>query len=871
MNPQEVPTPVTRNHISRSLSSASLASDNYYDILIKASKRPKPVVHPKRLGSQTNITEHEAPTTGTSTGAGATVGAGAGAAVAAAGKRPGDYYIQKLSNSSVNLAKRPISGDSIMSLNSNFSDEVSVNSSNFDPHDSRLSSLTSNSITSPNDSPKINSYKLDDSVNESLSTITSDKARPSPRPAPIISNSAPVIPLVKKLNSNAKLDTFHSKGPKTKPLDSNNNSRISVNDTTSSSMNASIDSSLNDSMSIHSSSYQNKPMSMSTSNLSLTRTKTKYLSQEDIKKRQRLRKQQYEDSYNEDEILGNDMDLVFNVPVIKNQNELYMKKNIRNNLVDNDNYKPFPLPGKLRSNSSPNVNLSVNTSIDSLHEIPEPDNSRILDDHLAESTHAYSQEIIEEEDEDADEQGSIDDTSFGSNEHTKDFNASSDFVNDSQIVSDISNYYTQRSKSYSKFVQMSRHEHMMYKLPNYIKSQSSIDDLNLMSPEKLMFVDQTRPINLPPKASNDKVKHNKELHKMINDFNNNGFGFGEETNFNEEINCENDWDQLLKLDDDRFVKRLVNEKNVVRKLNWDSNCPSSERYDYFMRLLTIPMDGNSAQELTDSLVQSFNRLENVYSNLSESIKVNRDVEFDKSINDLISRPLINSIINTPLMEVDSFKKRFKKLLYIKSLDNNLHTHDETFLIPISLIIFPTKSLLDQYIMIEVLNQQIFNKDLIYNVNNNFDDWTTKLPKKASKFLNNINLKEFDGLNFNNLFKILLQFNDKLPLSMSASNPSTPIMNLSYKKLMISSCSVELIFKFLQLLVVYNVNSKTKSINHLKLFQSFLMVVIKYYHINWLDHNELTKNNKSIKLNFNIDNLVNLNSFNDKWKHIFKSI
>lgn len=927
MNPGESASSLASKNRQQAQSQPATGAkaDNYYDILIKSTKKSKPLVHPRRINSQSSITDHfgHAVNDGnannnlttsvnslpnpsnsfpnsTSGPAGSGTNLNTNSSISGTGtsgapaKRPGDYYIQKLSSSSVNLPRRPISGDSVVSLNSNFSDEVSVNSSNFDPHDSRLSSLTSNSIISPNDSPNINSCKLDDSVNDSLSTITSDKARSAPaRPAVTSVNSTPNISLVKKKSSNPKLDTPQNKSNHaSRPPKANHNNNVRVNNSTvgnksinntsqslpMSSIDSSIDSASNDSISIDSSSYRGKPMAMSTSNLSLTRTKTKYLSQEDIKKRQRLRKQQYEDSYNEDEILPNDMDLVFNVPVIKNQNELYMKKNIRNNLVDNDNYKPFPLPGKLRSNSSPSINqLSVNTSIsDRLdhHEIPElSKGEEKMDDHLAESTQAYSQDIIEEEA--GEDQGSIDDTSSGSNEQDNYYNG--EFGDDSEIVNGISNYYSQRSKSYSKFVQLSRHDHMMYKLPKYIKSQSSIDDLNLMSPEKLMFVDQTRPINLPPKTTSDKARHNKEMHKMFNDFeklNGSGFGIGDESNINEEIFCENDWEGLLKADDKKFCRRITQDKNMIRKLNWDTNCPGSERYEYFMKLFAASAasrNDDTAQSLMKAWTESFERLSEVYENLNESIKVNRDLEFNKLIGELFARPLIQSVVNGSLMDADVFKTSLKQLLYFKSLDNNLHKHDEVFLIPIVLIIFPNQTLLQQYIMVELLNHEIFNKEMIYSVNNNFENWNTKLPKKISKFLNNINLKEFDNLNFDNFFKLILQFNDKLPLSMSASNPSTPIMNLAYKKFMISSCSVELIYKFLQMLMIYNANPKTKMINHLKLFQSFLTVIVKYYHINWLDHNELIRNNKSIKLNFNMDNFVNLNSFNDKWKLVFKSV
>ncbi|CAH6718507.1 hypothetical protein CLIB1444_01S08284 [[Candida] jaroonii] len=721
--------------------------ENYFDVSIKSKRKPNNV--PLKRHSSANNLSNEF-------------------------KRPGDYYIQKLSSSSLNLSKRPISGDSIVSLNSNYSDDI--NSINSEIHDSRLSSLTSNSIIiSPNNSPQITG-KLDDSIH-SISTI---QDLPNTNEFSSQINTVVEDPEEREeiLESNETVATL--------PPSKSNSSLSNMSPNTS---------------------FGTPLKSVSTTTLS--RTKTKYLSQQEFKTRQKLRKQAYDDSYNEDEILSNDIDLVFNVPVIKNQSELYLKKNLRTDF--DDKYKPFPLPGKLRSNSTPNIktihsssNLSINSSVSS---ITYPNDHNIT-----------NESIIEE-----------DSSSF------------EDGDEDSMIISNISNYYNERSKSYSKLMKKGRQDNLMYKLPSFVKSQSSLDDLNLMSLEKLTMIDQTRPINLPPKNSNDIMKHNKELQKILNDLHDN-----ELKDFKDHDEFRTDWVKLF----DNLLIKLSTQKNFIRKLNWDSNCIEEERLNYFMKILF-------KDENTEKIDKSFHELMEIYNHLNESIKTNRILEFNKIFQDLINKPLFHSL------NLIIHKQEFLDLMFLLSLDNNLHKHDEIFLIPITLILFPETELIEKFKFLRIFNEKIFNKELILNINENFELWSTKLPKKVRPFLNNFNLKEFHNLNFLKFLEILLQLNDKLPLSISASNPSTPILKNNIK-----SCNLEIIYKFLQLLIIYSVNSTSKNYNQLKIFQSFLMVLIKYYHINWNDFNDLIKLNKSIKINFNMDQGINLTNFVDKWRNIF---
>lgn len=701
--------------------------DNYYDISIMAKRKPNNLSTPNLSSSNLHIRTRRSsnPTTTTTTSA------------AADFKRPGDYYIQKLTNSSVSLqGKRPISGDSIISLNSTYSDEISLNSEN---HDSRLSSLTSNSITSPNESPQINNFKLEDSIH-SLSTII-DKSQQliNPRKFPI---------------SNMTKSS-------TKPS------------TQSPGLGVVTDK--------------------SASTTTLNRCKTKFFSQMEIKQRQQLRKKQYDDSCNEDEILSNDIDLVFNVPVVKNQTELFFKKNLSTSI--DDKYKPFPLPGKLRSNSTPNF---------------KPDGG-------VESVVTADSSIIEENEDGNSLEDSIDD--------------------DSQIASNLSAYYTERSKSYSKLVKISRKEDMLYKLPNYIKSHLSIEDLDLISPEKLGIINSTRPINLPPKLDTDIIKHNREVQKIYRDFEH------VEINTKDDDDYKQDWINLLETP--------VMNKHVMRKLNWNSNCPEPQRFEYLTGILSNP-------DLDRTIHDNFNKLFEVYDHLNETIRTSRRQEFTALYDKITAKPLFRCLHDS------NQREEFIHLMFLKSLDNSLRRHDEIFLIPVVLLTFEDIRLESKFKLIELLNMQIFTKEFVSELNRDLGLWLTKLPKRLRPLLESISAKEFVNLNLIRFFEVFGQLNDKLPLSLSASNPSTPILNKNI------SCSKELGYKFLQLVTVYSI-SQARIVNMTKLIESFLVVLLKYYHINWLDFGDLLKSNKSIKLNFNMNSVIDLNNFNDKWWNMFKKV
>lgn len=846
------------NHTNHSQS--SLNDNNYYDISIgrnvsgnsmNGNKTFPSVYPPRRVGSLSSLlTLNDS-------------------------KRPGDYYIQKMSNSSINLtgtnpkakhtlnvANRPQSGESIISLQSNYSDETSLsNSSQFDVPDSRLSSSTSNSLISPSQSPSHNLFCANNtsSANTSNSTDSNDKTNDK----------------INEENENEDESNDHINSSlstltlKNQSLDSNSDLSYNQSPLTSQVSRPRLKASSTTNV------IKQRPPKLQTmkSTTSLQRAKTKFLSAKETKERQQLRKKLYDENDDDDDILANDLD-IFNVPVIKNHAELYINKNSskylsRHDLVTDDSkynvntsteMKPCPLPGRLNSTSELSRNSNTRTDISD-------------DSILEESEHSFS---------------------FSTD-------------NDGEISQNISNFYNQRSESFSKLMKMTREQNMMYKLPNFIKSQSSIEDINLISPEKINCLDQTRPINLPPKNSTDKSKHNKEFKRVLNNYENNTKMANETRKRISEsiVNQQQQWFKLMMSSKKDFNKKLTSDKAMVRKLSWESNCPDKFRYDFFMNTLS-----NGDEQTITNLKNSFQASQDKYSNLSHSIKVNKDIEFNNVIELILQRPLYDSIMkefneNVEVdFSLDDFKNNLRYLLYIKSLsESGLRKQDEIFLIPFFLILFQNGNTMQEiYVLIELVNNNVLDDVFLKELNKSWGSWTNVQNFSSSsilyKFLYKFNNpKEFENLNSIRFFEMLIQINDKLPLSLSA--PSTPIVSQSGQfsfaspktngsesnnssktnsidqlndlniQNALNSSSYNLILKFLQLIIVYSHSEKTKSKNNLMVFQSFLMIIFQYYHINWNNLSELVKLNKSIKLNNSADQSANLDNFIDKWKDVFK--
>lgn len=815
-------------------------------------------------------------------------------------KRPGEYYILKLLLSAVSLASKtpkklspefrsflgPYSSSDTSNVSTHSDDASLDGSSQFDCPDSRLSSMTSNSLCSNRGS---HGSKLSDKAVQELPDVNLDEALDE------------ALDELGQMNSSILTITLRSDSRGSQKTPPHFTRRDSASDLSLATRPTPPKLRAASTSSIYPQKTQQPPkptlhrVGTLTSNFTLTRSKTRYYNPKETKERKQLRKQAYDDN-DDDEILPNDLDLVFNVPVIKNHAEIYMSRRgssssslSRKDLVNSDDdrfnsfgnaasMKPCPLPGKLGHNS----NLSVETSLPTMDEREE-----------ISPVNRNDSVVFDESDE---------------------FDNSFSFNNDSEISQNISDFYSQRSMSYSKVVKESREHQMIYKLPNYVRSQSSVEDLSLFSPEKLGAVDQSRPIHLPPKSSGERLRHSKEFHKFLSNYE---LNTKNQTQFKKRL-CESfilnqqNWLKLMVTVNEpkEFSKKLTYERANLRKLNWESLVSDKFRFDYFMKTLTT----NLGADAVDKIKETYVGLEARFALLSEKMIANKNVLFDRIINDALQRPLYSTFLvevasTESNFDINQFKYNFRHLLYMKSLsEGGLKKHHEIFFIPVFLILFQSQESVDDiFVMLEMFDKSILTDEAIGDINKylgRFSDLSQMsrssiVHKTLSKFES---LREFEYLNFTSFFDIMIQLNDKLPLSLSA--PSTPIIaqgafgplssakqsaefsehdrssgpnsmeslsELDMKSSFSLSSSMSLIGIFLQLLVIYSSSPKSKNKNILKMFQGFLLTIFKYYHINWNSYAELVRSNKSIKLNNSSDQSSNLESFVDKWRDIFNKM
>ncbi|KAI5965883.1 SBE2 [Candida pseudojiufengensis] len=825
------------------MSNVSINSQNLYDISLNSRKLSQPIIPttnsstinqkpclpPKRVASMTSL-----PTLNEYGHSNSTI---------KQSKRPGDYYIQKInSKSSLNLNKsiqppstpisslpnpltqqqqqfprRRMSQDSLMSLQSSLSDD----------HSSILSSQFDTPVLGSS-SQNTNTNQMDTRHSSMTSSSTTNF---DPNSSSTIDN-----------DSTISLKNYSPNNSFIKPRPLKSASTTSVLMSTKKNQ--------------HNFTIPQPPLKTTRSKSvaaipTLNRSKSKFLSYQESKERSILRKKKYEENDDDEEILSNDLDnLIFNVPMIKNHNVIYKSSpyqntsrsssnsnnssnsNLtilsRNDLLVGDgsdkyNIRPCPLPGKLSTTNLPTLNTQKDDS------------------------------ILEEEEEEP---------------------QNSSFNDDSEIIQNISQFYTKRSESNSKLMKLSRETNLMYKLPSFIKSQSSLEDLHLISPEKLNFLDQTRPINLPPKSSIDKSKHNKEFNKNLNNFESHlkNQQDSRSRNFQQYLILRQSWlkelSLLMELDNKNFNKKLTNDKNHLRKLIWDCNVPTVNDLN-FNFLIKVLSNNYSSQDSIHTIKNSFELFNKKLDSITGVMKQNKDIEFNKILDNILTKPILSARKN---FDIEKFKLNFINLLYIKSISETGLNEKDYILITILLVIFPQISKLNIYILLELINQEIFNRDIL---NSKF---------QSSKFDNN------DQITINEFLKIILQFNDNLPLSLSA--PNTPIVDqnssfrnsttttsnsssssrsssqisLSLEEENIESSTSEIIIKLLTLLIINSQSLKTKNKNNLKLIKSFLKTIFSQFHINWNNKSDLLVGNKSIRINFCSDQFLNLEKFINRWSN-----
>ncbi|MCH0629197.1 hypothetical protein JNB11_04385 [Kocuria palustris] len=576
----------------------------------------------------------------------------------------------------------------------------------------------------------------------------------------------------------------------------------------------------------------------------LTRTKTRYILTRETKERRVYRKKKYDESDCDDVILDDNQ--LFNVPVLRSYGDLYKHTHDFCDNLDGDNkypvpIKPCPLPGRLESDTtevSPNLLMVLGLLYPGqgtpLTNISEDGTDILIDDDVT-------------------------------------------------IVRNISQFYSERLASLLKLVKLQRDQHTMYKLPQYVRLQSLMDELHFISPEKLEMLDQLRPINLPPKLNTDKSKHLRQFNKVLTNFESQNTLTAQSAH-EVRINLLQSQQKWLRIiaglrsgSSLGYHRKFDQQKNEIRKLAWDANPPVAVRYQFWIDTMLV------SSKVVEGIAHQYNAAQAKYLCLDAGAKAQKDAEFDRIITHTLDRPLFTLIMKEK-PEFSDFRANYRFLLYIKYFsEHGLHKRDEIFMIPILLLMFEHDHSMEEiFTLLELFNTQVFTLELLLFLNRDFSNWgdASTLPHSYTKGLAKFgDMLEFEGLNSASFFEILCQINDSLPLLMLA--PSTPIVgtHFNWSLLLVDhpnpesedcdSASLQLMVKLLTTLIIYAHLPKLKTKNNLKVMQTFLVIVFTYYHINWNNFKELISENASIRLNNTLDKVQVMELFADKWRQLFR--
>lgn len=634
--------------------------------------------------------------------------------------------------------------------------------------------------------------------------------------------------------------------------------------------------------------------SLTSSNpLGLSRSKSGNYAAKESKERLQFRKKVYDEFCDDDDIMPTDLEhLVFNVPVIKNPHTLYhlnLTSSVNVSKVTNANPKrasepsissetilsrrdlmmadgdtkyagaqlsqqsarpkPFPLPGTIDTN------------------IPRYDSDNRLQQQIPRPVPRQSVGATHE---------------------------------DAEITQNISTFYHQQVQDHFDHTKRERSPNSMNIIPTYVKSQSSLDDVHLISAEKLKFLDQSRPIHLPPKADADKQKHRKEITESMASFQSATQHLTESRRRLAEMQLTQQTlgaklvqSLMDEQDAQSFNKKFANERHTLRKLVWKSSIPLLMLFSFFLK--TLLLNASTSNTLLN-IGHSYDLFKENYNHLSPSMKLSKDSEFSQTISRTLERPLIKSLLSAsqesnPEFSVAKFESDLRFMMFIKSLsEEGLRKHEETFMLPVLLVMFSSTQLLrDIFCLLELIGQQVLTREVFSSLAARIGSWS---ESGGNTSLKHFDRTEFEGLNVNAVFDIILQLNDNLPLSLSAactpvqahffipdgSNTGANTPHDSQRSSMdtmelqkADSSALRLMFRLLLILIVYSNARKTRRKHIVAVFESMMLTVFQFYHINWNLYTELVRQNESIRLNKSSDHLENLMSFTNKWANAFKTI
>lgn len=345
----------------------------------------------------------------------------------------------------------------------------------------------------------------------------------------------------------------------------------------------------------------------------------------------------------------------------------------------------------------------------------------------------------------------------------------------------ISEFYQASSSSYFE-KQLKERQDSSTNLPNYIQEASvvGLEDMSLVSEEKIKTLSSSRPIWLPPKSTKENKRHEREINLTLED----SVRFDKEVKLREEQQAEKIIKYTKRWIDVSQHSKIYKYSSECKRLVFKTSIPQNLRFKIWKSLLQRDL-ANITFEPYEELNQKF--VDNV-----------KDFPRSKTeeIEELVSQ-FKRTSENTELLN------NLSHLMKLKMISNTGLNENSDPIIIYSLLLAKF-TLSESFEMLSLINEKVFNKS------NNIDKFTSSIQTNHTlKRL--LGTKEFqndlDTMCFSQLFQIMLNL-------IKNSGKSAILLNL------------------LDILVIYQ--------GDYKIVMSIFIAILRDYHFGFTCLNQLNK-------------------------------
>lgn len=305
-------------------------------------------------------------------------------------------------------------------------------------------------------------------------------------------------------------------------------------------------------------------------------------------------------------------------------------------------------------------------------------------------------------------------------------------------------------------------------------SNYTIDELRMLSPEKLEHLSSTRPMWLPPKSSHESQKHQQQISEVIESFS------------KKEIDKKEKNFQKLKgllINNQKWFEVTVKHQEIhrpvihtMRHLCWKSNIPNDLRFKIWHDVLNYYNKKNGFDVVDDSSNSKSQQPE-----LFEALKEKLD-----GINTEYLEPEIELIVSSIYPNMQLFQKgqelypALKQLLLFKKISTSGLQYGDEALLGLFLLYFTPQ---ESFNLLNLVKKNVIN-----------DEFTTKFNSNVSsnyvmtKYLSKHFKDEIPLINTRNMYKIFMKFDPELLIKIF----DHLVLNNSYK---VCYCMVLVVLKF----------------------------------------------------------------------------